>query len=174
MFVPRYPDSVSDVESGAVGGSNNSKKNDGTSRSRIHSEDVTVSTDHSTPPATPGPYSDATSDDDTIAIRDRLNSRDFLLPNDEMTGTRDRLNSKDRLLSDWDASSIKGKIPAISEEVEEGEDSRGDESNSPMLADPTPDTNILVPNTKINLTGDHPPPSEQSESTLADDTVIHC
>lgn len=151
-FVPRYPDILSDVEVGAVGDDLEKKEDqDGTSRTRVYSEDVTVATNFSSPPATPDPTASS----------------------DEPGETLDRLNS------DLDPPSIKTKIPSICEEVEENESS-GDESNSFLLANPTPGINLLIPKTKldpsssIDIKGTIPDGVDESESSAAEDVVIHC
>ncbi|KAG7370987.1 bile acid:sodium symporter [Nitzschia inconspicua] len=153
MFVPRYPDAISDMETGALGVNDDNKKEkrDESFRTRLHSADVTVCTNCSSPPPTPDPFSNVSLNDDPAGARDRLNS-------------------------DLDPPSVKGKIPAICEGVEENEDTCSDESNTFML--PNPSQKVTLNSvSRVHLKGAIPTPVDDNESSatdVEDEAVVHC
>jgi hypothetical protein len=123
MFIPRYPDCIG-VDASLSRKTEDKKTvfdDDDAARNRVYSEDVTVSTNYSTPPATPDPFSDSLSNDGQAS-----------------TSTRDRIHS------DMDLPSIKGNIRAIHEEVDES-DSSQDDNNSMKLVKPSEGSVFFIP-----------------------------
>ncbi|KAL3915530.1 MAG: hypothetical protein SGILL_005606 [Bacillariaceae sp.] len=160
MFVPKYPDCVG-LDASVSRPSEevkNALKDDDQARNRVYSEDVTVSTNYSSPPATPDPFSDSMSND-----------------------TRDRLNSDMELIP-----SVKGSIPAIHEEADESDSSVDDRNSNTSLVDLTPSqsSSLLVP--RIQASPGAPPSAAISimsggmddeadqESSANSEEIIEC
>jgi hypothetical protein len=93
-FVPRFPDYA------ATESSVTTQTKEGEARNRFYSADVTVSTNQSSPPATPDPVAGASSDAET-------------------SGTTGVTSNTDTVHSDLEMPSIRNDISAIHEEIEE-------------------------------------------------------
>mmetsp|Transcript_2280 Transcript_2280/g.4210 ORF Transcript_2280/g.4210 Transcript_2280/m.4210 type:complete len:542 (-) Transcript_2280:329-1954(-) len=108
-FVPRYP-SYGDTSAAAGASIIQKNSEEGDCRNRLYSADVTVSTNHSSPPGTPEAYSAVSSDVEMSASSDR-DVADLEIPT---VRTNTNISSIDEIIEESEATDDSGGIPIAS------------------------------------------------------------